>query len=90
MIKKLKKITFQMVAGANVATILLMFLVGFSDHLNPVSHPSLSNLGLAFPVFLFINFGFSHLLAHRQTPYGNHSVSRIPRVLCACAHVHAF
>ena len=58
MIKKLKKITFQMVAGANVATILLMFLVGFSDHLNPVSHPSLSNLGLAFPVFLFINFGF--------------------------------
>ncbi len=47
-----------MIAGANVATIILMFLVGYSDYLNPVSHPMLSNLGLLFPVFLVINLGF--------------------------------
>ena len=47
-----------MIAGANVATIIIMFLVGYSDYLNPTSHPMLSNLGLLFPVFLVINLGF--------------------------------
>lgn len=47
-----------MIAGANVATIIIMFLVGYSDYLNPMNHPMLSNLGLLFPVFLVINLGF--------------------------------
>lgn len=58
MIKQLKSFTIKMVAGANVATVILMILVGFSDRINPVTHPSLSCMGLFFPIFLFINLGF--------------------------------
>ncbi len=58
MLRQLKKITFQIVAGANVATILIMLLSGYADRLNPEEYPLLSNLGLAFPVFLTINLGF--------------------------------
>ncbi|MBR5440760.1 MAG: AP endonuclease, partial [Prevotella sp.] len=58
MFKKLKNFTRNMVAGANIATIVLMLLVGYSDRLNPVDFPRLSNIGLTFPLFLIINFGF--------------------------------
>lgn len=58
MIKQLKKITLQMMAGANLATIVLMLLIGYSGCLNPVSHPTLANAGLVFPIFLVINFAF--------------------------------
>lgn len=58
MIKKLKVFTLQMIAGANIASIILMLAVGYSDRLNPASFPLLSNVGLAFPLFLLINFGF--------------------------------
>lgn len=54
----IKKFTLQMVAGANIATVILMLIVGNVDKLNPVSYPLLANLGLAFPLFLFINFCF--------------------------------
>ena len=47
-----------MIMGANVASILLMLLVGYSDHLNPQAHPLLSCLGLAFPALLAINVCF--------------------------------
>ena len=58
MLKKLKTFTRNMIAGANVVTIVLMLLVGYSDRLNPVEFPRLSNIGLMFPMFLIINFGF--------------------------------
>lgn len=58
MLKKLKKFTLQMIGGANIATIVIMWLVGYSDRLDPTSHAMLSNAGLIFPVFLFINFAF--------------------------------
>ena len=41
MIKQLKSFTINLVAGANVATVLLMVLAGYSDHLNPQEHPLL-------------------------------------------------
>ena len=47
-----------MVAGANIATIILMVLVGYSDRLNPVDHPILSCVGMTFPFFLLINLLF--------------------------------
>ena len=47
-----------MVAGANIATILLMVLVGYSDRLNPVDHPILSCVGMTFPFFLLFNMCF--------------------------------
>ena len=58
MIKQLKKFTINMVAGANIATIILMLAAGFSDRLNPSEHPLLSCFGMSFPIFLFINLLF--------------------------------
>ncbi len=58
MIKQLKSFTIQMIAGANMATVILMVLVGYSDRLNPTEHPMLSTVGMAFPVFLLINLLF--------------------------------
>jgi endonuclease/exonuclease/phosphatase family metal-dependent hydrolase len=57
-IKQLKKITVQMLAGANVATVIVMCLVGFSDRVNPVDHPLLSTVGMTFPLFLLLNMCF--------------------------------
>lgn len=47
-----------MFAGANVATVVIMLLVGFSDRLSPVDHPLLSTVGMAFPIFLLLNLAF--------------------------------
>lgn len=47
-----------MIAGANVATVVLMLLVGFAGYVNPVSHPYLSVISLIFPAFLLVNLGF--------------------------------
>ncbi len=58
MFKRLKTFTLQMIAGANVVSIVLMLLVGFSDYISPVEHPLLSNIGLIFPAFLAINLAF--------------------------------
>ena len=49
MISQLKTFTRKMTAGANIATIIVMLLVGFSDYVNPASHPILSLVGLTFP-----------------------------------------
>lgn len=58
MIKKLKAFTLHVIAGANVATILLMLATGYSDRLDPEAFPMMSNLGLLFPLFLVLNAGF--------------------------------
>lgn len=58
MIKRLKSYTIKAVAGANVATAIVMCLVGYSDHINPVDHPYVACAGLVFPIFLLLNFGF--------------------------------
>lgn len=58
MIKQLKKITVNLVAGANVVTVILMLFSGYSDRLNPVDHPMLSTAGMTFPIFLLINLVF--------------------------------
>ena len=58
MIKQLKKLTVQMMTGANVATVVVMLLVGYSDRINPADHPLVSTIGMAFPILLLINMGF--------------------------------
>ena len=58
MFKEIKKFTLQIVAGANVASLLTMLLVGYSDCLNPVDYPILANAGLSFPLLLFVNVCF--------------------------------
>ena len=47
-----------MIGGANVATIIVMLLVGYSDRLNPVDHPLLSTAGMTLPFFLLVNLAF--------------------------------
>lgn len=47
-----------MTAGANVASIVVMLLVGYADRIQPTQHPLLANMGLVFPVFLALNFAF--------------------------------
>ena len=44
--------------GANIASIIVMLLVGYSGRLHPVDHPILSCVGLAFPALLLINLLF--------------------------------
>lgn len=58
MLKQLRQFTVRMIAGANVATLVIMLLVGYSDRLNPEDFATLSNMGLLFPIFLLINFAF--------------------------------
>lgn len=57
--KCLGKLTLQIIAGANIATILVMFFVGHSDIFNPVDHPLMATVGLTFPLFLCINLAFT-------------------------------
>ena len=49
MIRQLKTFTLRLIAGANVVTVVLMLMVGYSGHLNPDTHPMLSNANLFFP-----------------------------------------
>ena len=58
MIKQFKAFAINMVAGANIATIILLLIAGFSDRLNPIEYPILSCMGMAFPIFLFVNLLF--------------------------------
>ena len=58
MFKGFKEFTYRMIAGANVATIVIMFLVGFSDVLSPEKLGIFTNAGLTFPLFLAINLCF--------------------------------
>ena len=47
-----------MMTGANVATVVVMLLVGFSDRIHPADHPLVSTLGMVFPILLVINMAF--------------------------------
>lgn len=58
MVKQIKDFTLQMIAGANVVTVVAMLLVGLSDRINPAEHPFLANAGLLFPGFILINLCF--------------------------------
>lgn len=69
MIKRLKKVTVQMMAGANVATIIIMFLVGYSDCPHPASISIFCNAGLAFPLFLVANLCFLFFWLIFKTKY---------------------
>ena len=48
----------KVIAGANVASILAMIVVGYSYYINPESFPKLSTVGLFFPFFILINLAF--------------------------------
>lgn len=56
--KRFKTFTLRVIAGANVAIVLIMLLLGYSGCFNPVEHPILACSTLLFPVFLVINLLF--------------------------------
>ena len=58
MLAKVKNLVLQMVAGANVVTVIIMLLVGYSDRLHPGTFPLFANARLLLPVFLVLNFCF--------------------------------
>ena len=58
MIQQLKNFTINMVAGANIATVAVMLLTGYSDYISPVDYPMLACAGMTFPLFLLLNLGF--------------------------------
>lgn len=58
MFRRLKRLTIQLMAGANIATVAIMALVGMSDRLNPADYPLLSVAGLTFPFFIICNLAF--------------------------------
>lgn len=58
MIKHLKSFLLNLVAGANVATVLLLLAVAYSDHLNPAEYPLLACAGMLIPFFLMANLMF--------------------------------
>ena len=58
MFKQIKNFTLHVITGANIVTIVLMLLVGYSDRINPAGHYYLATIGLAFPAFLILNMGF--------------------------------
>lgn len=54
----LKSFTLRMIGGANIATVIVMLLVGYSFRVSPEHHSLIAGAGLFFPVFLVLNFGF--------------------------------
>ncbi len=56
--KKIKKFTLRLIAGANLATILALAAVGYSDRIDPVAHPIAGSVGLVYPVLLVVNLAF--------------------------------
>ena len=42
--KTMKDFTLRIIAGANIATIVVMLLIGYSDRVNPTNHPHIANL----------------------------------------------
>ncbi len=58
MISKIKSFVLNLLVGANVVTIILMLIAGYSDHLSPVDHPYLACAGMVFPIFLVVNLAF--------------------------------
>lgn len=55
MLDAFKKIAINLLTMISTITALLLVFVGYSDHLNPVNHPLLACLGMAFPFFLVAN-----------------------------------
>lgn len=63
MLKQLKTATTRLVAGANIATIVVMLAVGYSDRVYPADHPTIACLGLGLPFLLLANLAFVILWA---------------------------
>ena len=55
MLKSIKKFLVSILLGASCATAFAMVAVGYSDRLDPESHPLLACVGMTFPFFIIAN-----------------------------------
>lgn len=55
MLKKVKSLLIRIIGGANISTILIAILTGYSDRFDAETSPLLSCSGLVFPLFALIN-----------------------------------
>lgn len=58
MLKKVKSFLIKIIGGANIATILIAILLGYSDRFDAAAHPLLSFSGMLFPFFALLNAAF--------------------------------
>ncbi len=58
MLRELKILTRRLIAGANIATIAVMLLLGYSGLINPMEHPKACVLSLLFPAVAWVNVAF--------------------------------
>ena len=56
--RRVRRIWIALLAGANIATVLLLWGVCLSVYLQPSVHPRLAQAGLLFPVLLVLDLGF--------------------------------
>lgn len=89
MLDGIKIFTIRMIAGANVASVILMMAVGYSDHLSPEHFALLSTVGLFFPLFLFVNFCFLFFWLIVKARYALIPFLGFFAVLCAGKEIHA-
>lgn len=54
----IKKFLFGLISGANIVTIALMLIVGYSDHISPEKYPLFACMGMVFPITLLANLLF--------------------------------
>ena len=74
MMGQLKKFSLQMTGGANIASIIVMLLIGYSGFINPVSFPRLSNIGLLFPIISSYQPYFSYFVAYYQAKVQHYTI----------------
>ena len=55
---KVKSFLIKIIGGANIATILIALILGYSDRFDAAAHALLSSSGMAFPVFALLNAAF--------------------------------
>ena len=71
---KVKSFLIKIIGGANIATILIALILGYSDRFDAAAHALLSASGMVFPVFALLNaaerpflvFGQGVLLGHAE------------------------
>lgn len=56
--RRIKQVTLQIIAGTNIATIIILLLTGYSGWLRPETFSTLSNIGLLTPILMAINLAF--------------------------------
>lgn len=54
----IKSFILNLIAGANVLTVIVMLIVGYSDNLSPEAYPYFACLGMVFPFVALVNLLF--------------------------------